>query len=41
MGESLMERRRVNEDALRSVKFFSRGTILACQNERTLGIRGG
>ena len=27
MGESLMERRRVNEEVLRDVKFFSKGAI--------------
>jgi hypothetical protein len=28
MGESLMERRRVNDETLRGVKFFSAGEII-------------
>ena len=41
MGESLMERRRVSEEALRGVKLFSEGTSPIYRIERTSGIRGG
>jgi hypothetical protein len=38
MGETLIERRRVDEEGLRPVKFFSRGGIR--KDDSTLGIRG-
>ena len=38
MGESLTERRRVSEEALRGVKLFSRERIR--KDDGTLGIRG-
>jgi len=39
MGESLMERRRVQEEVLRDVNCFYLGTIRRKAGERTRGIR--
>jgi len=40
MGESLIERRRVPEEALRGVKGFSKGRTPLWRGDGTLGIRG-